>query len=314
MEILETIGREDLAVVYVGRTESGKILEFVEALVPPCPRDEKWVLIISTLYGCPVGCLMCDSGLSFNGRVSEEDIWAQIDTLVSRRYPSGTVSTRKLKIHFARMGDPSFNPSVNRILSGLGDRYDAPGLLPSLSTVAPEGTDGFFEELLEVRERHYPDGVFQLQFSIHTTDAAARDELIPIRKWGFPRIARYGEAFFASGRGRKVTLNFAASTRYPVNPAIIRDHFDPGSFLIKITPLNPSLSSARNGLHSLVSLDPGDPIGRRLAEAFEALGYQAVLSIGEPAENLIGSNCGLRVRQAAPHRRQDCRKSHPVIS
>jgi len=298
LEIAEMTGREELAIVYVARTDSGGTLEFVEALVPPHPRNEKWVLIISSLYGCPVGCLMCDSGLHYGGKVSEEDLLAQIDFLITRRFPSRTVGTEKLKIHFARMGDPSFNPAVNIVLVGLRGRYEAPGLTPSISTVAPAGTDAFFEELLDVRRRYYPEGRFQLQFSIHTTDESCRDELIPVRKWGFSRIARYGEEFFSPGRGRKVTLNFAASTRYPVDPGIIGDVFDPEVFLIKITPLNPSLSTGRNNLDSLVSLDPDDGAGMELVRGFEAHGYETILSIGEAEENRIGSNCGLRVMLA----------------
>ena len=52
MEIIGYAGREDLAVVYIGRTKEGKLLEFVESLQPPLPREKKWVLIVSTLYGC----------------------------------------------------------------------------------------------------------------------------------------------------------------------------------------------------------------------------------------------------------------------
>jgi len=311
MNVIESRGREDLAVVHVARTDSGELLEFVEALVPPCTRAEKWVNILSTLYGCPVGCLMCDSGLHYAGKVSEADILAQIDDLVRRRFPGGEVTTAKWKIHFARMGDPSFNRDVVRVLARLPGRYRAPGLTPSLSTVAPLGTDAFFDELLDVRRRIYPEGRFQMQFSIHTTDTAARDELIPVRKHGFGWIARYGEAWVRAGRGRKVTLNFAASTRYPVDPGVVADTFDPAAFLVKITPLNPSLSSSANGLDSYVSLEAGDPRGRDLVRAFEAHGYDTVLSIGEPEENAIRSNCGLRVlevveaqrRAPAPERR-----------
>ncbi len=295
MEVVETVGREDLAVVYVAKTDGGRMLEFVEALVPPSPREEKWVLIISSLYGCPVGCLMCDSGTHYHGKVSESDLLAQIDYIVDRRYPSRSIPTQKLKIHFARMGDPAFNPNVNRVLRRLRQRYTVTDLMPSISTVAPEGTDPFFEELLDVRRDHYPEGYFQLQFSIHTTDDSARDELIPVPKWDFSRISRYGERFFDGKSLRKVTLNFAASTRYPVDPAIVADHFDPDVFLVKITPLNPSLSTGRNRLDSLVSLDPDDGGSRALIERFERFGYDVVLSIGEPEENRIGSNCGLRV-------------------
>ncbi|MCL0087855.1 radical SAM protein, partial [Dehalococcoidia bacterium] len=62
-------------------------------------------------------------------------------------------------------------------------RYDAPGFIPSVSTVAPCGADGFFERLLELKRRRYSGGRFQLQFSIHTTDEELRHRIVPVEKW-----------------------------------------------------------------------------------------------------------------------------------
>ena len=70
MKVIASAGKEDLAVVYVGEFEGGHYLEFVEALSPPKPRHEKWILLVSTLYGCPIGCQMCDAGGYYQGKVS----------------------------------------------------------------------------------------------------------------------------------------------------------------------------------------------------------------------------------------------------
>ncbi|MBN1667301.1 MAG: hypothetical protein JW862_09430, partial [Anaerolineales bacterium] len=82
MKVVASAGREDIAVVYVAEVEPGRFLEFVEAVQPPKPRHEKWVLMISTLYGCPVGCAMCDAGGYYHGRVTRQDLLAQIDHVV----------------------------------------------------------------------------------------------------------------------------------------------------------------------------------------------------------------------------------------
>src|SRR4030042_1207103 len=68
MEVVYKTGSSDLATVYVARSESGHLLEFVESRQPPLTRDQKWVLIISTLYGCPVNCIICDAGGNYKGR------------------------------------------------------------------------------------------------------------------------------------------------------------------------------------------------------------------------------------------------------
>ena len=217
MKVVASTGREDIAIVYVAEFEDGKCIEFVESLSPPIPRDEKWVLLVSTLYGCPVGCQMCDAGGYYHGRVSTEHLLAQIDYLVRKRYPDGNVPCKQLKIQFARMGEPSFNPGVIDALEELPIRYTMPGLMPSISTIAPMGTDTFFERLREVKDRLYHSGNFQMQFSIHTTDQSLRDELMPVKKWSFSQIAEYGEKFIGEG-DRKITLNFALAQQYPVNP------------------------------------------------------------------------------------------------
>ena len=50
MEILGKYGKEEVAILYIARYD-GKIIEFVESVQPPVTREQKWVLILSTLYG-----------------------------------------------------------------------------------------------------------------------------------------------------------------------------------------------------------------------------------------------------------------------
>ena len=295
MKVLASAGRDDIAMVYVAELEEGKFIEFVEAVQPPKPRDEKWVLMISTLYGCPVGCAMCDAGGYFHGKVTKEDLFAQIDHMVLRHFPDRVIPCQQFKIQFARMGEPAFNPAVLDVLEELPSRYNVPGFMPSISTIAPNSTDAFFERLLEIKNRLYRGGNFQFQYSVHTTDEVQRDEMIPVKKWNFAKMADYGERFFTPG-DRKITLNFALAEGQPVDPQALLRHFDPEKFLIKITPLNPTYQAAEHGLTSYI--DPNNenqdyPVVNSLRKA----GYQVIMAIGEVEENYIGSNCGQYVRK-----------------
>lgn len=184
MKVIASAGREDIAMVYIVELEGGKLAECVESVQPPVPREEKWVLLVSTMFGCPIGCKMCDAGGFYQGKLTREDILAQIDFLVYKRFPDGQVPARQFKIQFARMGEPSMNAKVLEVLDELPSRYQAPGLMPSLSTVAPRGTQPFFERLLEIKREKYSQGHFQFQFSIHTTDPDLRDKLVPVKKIG----------------------------------------------------------------------------------------------------------------------------------
>lgn len=290
MEIAARVGTDEIAVVYVGEFEDGELVEFVEAVQPPIPREEKWVLMLSTLYGCPVECKMCDAGGFYHGKISKERMLAQIDYLVQRHYPDNDIPCRQFKIQFARMGEPAFNREVLRVLEELPARYQAPGLMPSLSTIAPAGVDGFFEALIPIKNRLYPDGQFQFQFSLHTSDEELRRKLVPVKTWSFAEMSAYGRRFYQPG-DRKITLNFALAQDVPVDPLHLIRHFDPDMFLVKITPLNPTYSAKNNQLNSYIDVD-AERRSYPMVEALEAVGYQVIVSIGEVEENRIGSNCG----------------------
>lgn len=294
MRVIASTGTEEIALVYIVELEDGHLVECVESVQPPIPRSEKWVLLVSTLYGCPIGCAMCDSGGHYEGKPNAAGILAQIDFLVRKRFPDGRVPCRQFKIQFARMGEPALNPAVLDVLEQLPGLYDAPGLMPSISTVAPAAARKFFEQLLEIKHRLYGGGHFQFQFSIHTTDDCLRDEIIPVRKWRLAEMAAYGERFFVSG-DRKITLNFALARHYPLEAGVLLDHFSPEKFLIKITPLNPTYRAAEKGLVSRI--DPHAPDQQdEIVETLRRAGYDVIVSIGEVEENQVGSNCGQYLR------------------
>lgn len=295
MKVIASTGREDVATVYIAEMAGERLIEFVESVQPPIPRQKKWVLLVSTMYGCPVGCMMCDAGGYYQGKPTKDEILEQIDFLVYKRYPDGHVPSEQFKIQFARMGEPSLNLNVIDVLEELPYRYNAQGLMPSISTVAPKGTDVFFDRLLEVKNKEYADGSFQFQFSIHTTDLKLRDQLIPVKKWSFAKMAEYGDRFHSPG-DRKITLNFALVNDKPVDPNVLLKYFTPDKFLIKITPLNPTYRAAENELETYI--DPSHEKGRYdIVDELRLAGYQVILAIGEVEENNIGSNCGQYVKR-----------------
>ena len=296
LELVERQGREQIATVRVGRLADGSLLEFVDSVQPPVPRHEKWVLIVSTLKGCPVSCPMCDAGGGYGGRLSADEILAQIDVMVDERYPDRDVPVGKLKIQFARMGDPALNPAVLEVLERLPRRYRAPGLMPCISTIAPRGCGGFMDRLRDIKRRLYSDGRFQMQFSIHTTCPARRRELVPAATWSFGMMASWGERFLDSG-DRKITLNFAPVHGYPLEPHSLTEYFPPVSYMIKLTPVNPTARALQAGIRGVI--DPDRPErNQSLADEFAAAGYDVLISIGELEENRIGSNCGMYVSRA----------------
>jgi 23S rRNA (adenine2503-C2)-methyltransferase len=298
MKIIHENGDDNLAKVYVGELSDGSQIEFVESVQPPLPIEKKWVLIVSTLKGCPVKCPICDAGGNYRGKLSKDEILDQIDFLIKKRFPTADVKIPKLKIQFARMGDPALNENVLDVLSTLPEiYYNIPGLLPSISTIAPYGKDNFFSKLIKIKEKFYNKGNFQMQFSLHTTSKEKRRELIPCKTWGFSEMAKFGDNFVKKN-DKKITLNFAACEGYPLEASELLNYFSPEKFIIKLTPVNPTYSSEKSKLKGLI--DPENPVKNNIiVKQFSNAGYDTILSIGELKENIIGSNCGMYISKLA---------------
>lgn len=266
--------------------------EFVDTLEPGVPKTRKWVMMISTQIGCAVGCRMCDAGaIGFRGNLSAEEMLAQIRHVLERNPELDASRHPKIKIHFARMGEPALNPEVLGALRALARELPYPGVIPSLSTVAPKSpaVEPFFEELLEVKDEHYSGGRFQLQFSLHATDEGKRREIVPIRKWGLEEIARYGARFVRPG-DRKVTLNFAPAPGEAPEAARLIEVFDPERFLVKITPVNPTRRADATGSTFPWERAPGPIAG--LAGELRRGGFQVILSPSLPEEIEAETSCG----------------------
>lgn len=289
MEVVYRTENSDIATVYIGNFGNNRFAEFVESVQPPLPAEKKWVLIVSTLFGCPVGCMMCDAGKFYGGKLSADEIFSQIDYPVLKRFPDRRITSEKFKIQFARMGEPALNVSVLEVLKEFRNRYYAPGFVPSLSTIAPNGTESFFEELTEVKNDLYGNGNFQMQFSIHSTLIQERDKLIPVKKWDFKQISRFAEEFYLPG-DKKITLNFIFSGEMELDHKVLGDNFDHQKFIIKITPVNPTISAVSNGMNTELN-----KVKNKLDKTISDIrneGFEVIVSIGELEENRIGSNCG----------------------
>jgi len=280
MKILSEHGNDELAKVYIAELEDGHMIEFVESIQPPRTRDEKWVNIISTSVGCPVGCKMCDAGGRFERSLAAGEMHAQIEHLANVKFPGGKVTSAMWKIQLARMGEPTLNPAVLEFLSQLSEKGHE-NLVISLSTIGPSNSAPFIQELKKIKDAAFP-GRFQLQFSIHSTDDGCRQRLIPARCLALPEIAALGRQFRGQG-DKKITLNFVVMK--------VARLFDGDNFLIKLTPLNPTYRARYHKI--LPGFDPEKPETiQKLISDFEAKGFEVILSIGELEENQIGSNCG----------------------
>ncbi len=292
MRIIGEAGRKGLARVFLAEMRPGLMVEFVDACDPAVGgRDKKWVIVVSSQYGCPVGCLTCDAGGDFRGNLSAGEIISQVEQAFKMNPEQDPQKCRKLKVQFARMGEPALNDAVVEAIRWLAEKF--PRAIPCIATMAPAGRERWFASFLDVSRRF---AHAQLQFSMNTTDPEMRDRLIPYPKMGWPEMVAWGEKFYRPG-SRRPSLNFALSPGVPVQAARVAELFDPAVFAIKLTPLNPTATAGESGLQCVAQGEQARRLVGQKAREFAELGYQVIESVGNMEENDIGSNCGQMVRK-----------------
>ena len=291
LRVLAREGRPDVAEVYVGEFEGRKAspIEFVDGLDTRFPRNEKWIINVSTQFGCPIACVFCDAGGDYRGDLDGEEMLAQA-LFVASRHPEEVETCRKLKIHFARMGEPALNDAVPETIARLPEIFRNPNLWCCVPTTAPAGREAWFERLSEVKEAFF-HGRFQLQFSVNSTDEDQRVRMMPARIWRMEEIARFGGRFFRPG-DRRIVINFALADGVAFDPGGIRRNFDPEIFAVKLTPINPTRRGEQSGLRTVLRASNGNTRTEKACAELEASGFDVIVSVGDGREDEIGSNCG----------------------
>ena len=113
---------------------------------------EKWVATISTQKGCPMKCKFCDCPkFGFYGNVTEEEMCYEIETILNGE---DVKHTDRFNVHFARMGEPTFNFAVlgfakNTLRNLVSKHIKAKTIHPVISTMLPKSNKRL-EEFLRV--------------------------------------------------------------------------------------------------------------------------------------------------------------------
>jgi 23S rRNA (adenine2503-C2)-methyltransferase len=312
MQVLRVYGDSRVAEVAVSRFRGDERfeLETVDGLTPPLEREQKWIINVSTQFGCPVGCPFCDAALDYFGNPTAEEILCQVRWALDR-HPQNVASCKKLKVHFARMGEPSLNDAVLDAIDRLPQLIQTDGLWACVASIAPRGREAWFERLLAIKERHFR-GHFQLQFSVQSTDETDRRRLIPMAHLDLKQLAAFGEKFFSDG-DRKVVLNFALARDVSFDSGVIEALYDPRRFAVKLTPVNPTAAGKQNGFSTILRSEQESLLDVS-RERLLSRGYDVVISVGDEREDGIGSNCGQAVRVERGARKHEGPGTHISFS
>lgn len=213
--------------------------------------SKKWVATISTQKGCPMNCKFCDvPKFGFYGNASIEDMERQIRTIIeneSVRY------TERFNVHFARMGEPTWNQDVlafgialKGVVRKCGLRADT--VHPVVSTMLPRANtklENFLHVWCSIKNDLY-GGEAGLQLSINSTSDKQRLELFDSRSLSLSAISKIADKL-PMPKGRKYTLNFPVTAQTILDAKELTSLFDKDKFIVKITPIHETASAIENG-------------------------------------------------------------------
>jgi 23S rRNA (adenine2503-C2)-methyltransferase len=254
------------------------------------PLSEKWVITISTQYGCSMGCSFCDVPKVGAGRnASVYDLIDQVITAMSLH--KEIASSKRLNIHYARMGEPTWNYNVIWATRWLKENIDsAYRIHPVVSTMMPKhnkNLKSYIEKWMVVKNEEL-NGEAGLQLSINSTNEGERDIMFNGNALSLPLI---GEMMYGiKPKGRKITLNFALAN-YEINQYTLLKYFKPENFLIKITPMHMTKSCKENNLSTKDGYDNYYPY-RDVENMLKSAGYDVIVFIPSKEEDESRITCG----------------------
>ncbi len=258
------------------------------------PLKEKWVVTISSQYGCSMNCSFCDVpkvGAGINATYT--DMLNQVHHAIAL-HPE-VKRTNRLNLHYARMGEPTWNRDVILSAYTIADilKPKGWGFHPVVSTMMPKNNkdlQSYISNWLDLKDEL--NGEAGLQLSINTTSDEVRTETMPnamsirdISDMMYDILA-----FREVPKGRKITLNFAL-TEAPIDAKLLGMLFSKRHFICKITPMHNTDACIKNGLLTDDGYDSFYPY-KEVEKALKDEGFDVIVFIPSHEEDNSKITCG----------------------
>ena len=257
---------------------------------------EKWVATISTQHGCLMKCRFCDCPkYGFFGNVSRKDLAYQIEQILAHEKVD---HTKRFNVHFARMGEPTFNREVCEFtafeLRELVSKYiKADTVHPVVSTMLPKNNKGlipFLDYWSGVVKNAYYNGEAGLQFSINSTDDAQRDWQFDGMSLSLNEISEIA-SWLPKPKGRKYTLNFAVTKDTILDAKKLTRLFNKEKFIVKLTPIHQTKSAVNNNFDVTTSYTDFN-VYRSFEEPLLEQGWDVIVFVPSVEEDSDRITCG----------------------
>ena len=256
---------------------------------------DKLVVTVSSQKGCPMACNFCDCPkFGFYGNCTEVELVSEITTAIAL---SGIKHGKRLNVHYARMGEPTFNFDVIESAKMIYQLVVYPNnsvwfdeYHPVVSTMMPK-QNARLEEFLNtwVREgfRYGGEDGFGLQFSINTLDETARNKMFRDKSLSLKEIGEIIDRL-PMPKKRKYTLNFAVTSDCNLDPELMDKYFDKHKCIVKITPIHETHEAVNNGYEIVKDFDVYEKFEKPLVEA----GWDVIVFVPSEEEDTDRITCG----------------------
>lgn len=253
--------------------------------------SKKFVATISTQKGCPMRCKFCDCpSFGFYGNTSLDDLIYETETILQ----TTGVNTKRFNLHFARMGEPTFNPNVlkftiDHLVPLVNEYIIADTIHPVVSTMLPRSNRNLLDFLLkwcDIKNNIY-HGEAGLQFSINSTSDFERGYQMSYQSLGLDDISKIANTL-PMPVGRKYTLNFAVTANTTLDAKRLNALFDKDKWIVKITPIHETHAAIDNDFYI------GDTYTdyRKFEQPLLDLGWDVIVFVPSKEEDSDRITCG----------------------
>jgi 23S rRNA (adenine2503-C2)-methyltransferase len=261
----------------------------------PVDITDKLVVTVSSQKGCPMNCNFCDCPkLGFHGNVSTMELISEITTGIAL---SGIKHGSRLNVHYARMGEPTFNYNVITSARLIAEMLVTPHTditfdtyHPVVSTMMPKSNKNLYDFLHKWVETGFEYGGedgFGLQFSINTLDETQRNEMFRNKSLSLQEISDMIKTL-PMPKKRKYTLNFAVTSKCNLDVNLMNKYFDKEKCIVKITPIHETVEAVNEGYEIVTDFDVYEKFEQPLVKD----GWDVIVFVPSKEEDADRITCG----------------------
>lgn len=261
----------------------------------PVDITDKLVVTVSSQKGCPMNCNFCDCPkLGFHGNASTMELVSEITTGIAL---SGIKHGERLNVHYARMGEPTFNPNVitsAKIIFQIVKDSNADIFFnsyhPVVSTMMPKANknlEKFLHDWVDTGFIYGGEDGFGLQFSINTLDEDKRNEMFRNKSLSLQEISDMIKTL-PMPKKRKYTLNFAVTSKCNLDVDFMNKYFDKDKCIVKITPIHETVEAVNEGYEIVTDFDVYEKFEQPLVKD----GWDVIVFVPSKEEDADRITCG----------------------